>query len=481
MRFTPRPYQHLIRDFILDHERCNVWASMGLGKSAATIETFDTLRMFGEVKRMLVIAPKRVAKNTWPREVEKWNESFGHLSIAAIVGTEKERIAAARSGADICTINYDNLPWLIQKAGGQWPWDMVVPDESTRLKGLRISIQQRRKADGTMGKQFIAGQGSTRAKALAQIAHKYVRRWVNLTGSPAPNGVIDLWGQQWFIDGGRRLGNSFSAYSDRFFRAVPGSDGYSRIEPMPFSQKIIEDLLRDCCITVDAKDWFDIKAPIERVVGIQLPPAARKQYEEMQKELFTQVRVNGISEDVEAFGAGSKSNKCLQIASGNVYYDDKRNWAAVHDEKIEALKSIVEETNGENLLVRYSYRPELERIMKAFPKAKFFDDSRQTEEDWNKGRYPMLVTHAASAGHGSSLQDGGRILVDYSQGWNLEEDEQIIERIGPTRQLQSGHDRAVFRYRIVAENTIEETAVLPRIKHKMSVQDALKEAMKATA
>jgi SNF2 family DNA or RNA helicase len=481
MRFIPREYQGLIRNFQLDHERGNVFASMGTGKTGSSIDAYDTLRMFGEAKHLLVLAPKRVAKNTWPREVAKWNESFGHLSVAAAVGTEVERMAALRAKADITTINYDQIPWLVEKAGNQWYWDMVIADESTRLKGLRISLQHGRKKDGTKGKEFINGQGSLRAKALAKVAHKYVHRWINLTGSPAPNGVIDLWGQQWFVDAGRRLGNSFSAYSDRFFRAVPGGDGYTKIEPMPFSQKIIEDLLRDCCITIDAKDWFDIKAPIERIVGIQLPAAARKQYQEMQKELFTQVLANGVNEDVEAFNAGSKSNKCLQIASGNVYYDDKRNWAKVHDEKIEALKSIVEETNGEPLLVRYCFRPELERIMQAFPKAKFFDDKMSTEEAWNRGEYPMLVTHAASAGHGSSLQDGGRILVDYSQGWNLEEDEQIIERIGPTRQLQSGYDRAVFRYRIVAEDTIEETAVLPRIKHKMSVQDALKEAMKCAA
>lgn len=480
MKFHPRAYQNLIGNFIMDHERGNVFSSMGTGKTGSTVNAFDTLRAFGEVNRLLVIAPKRVALNTWPREVEKWNDSFGHLSVAAIIGDEKQRIAAARAGADITTVNYDNLPWLVEKAGDRWPWDMVVADESTRLKGLRVSLQQRRKADGTMGKEYLTGQGSSRAAAMAKIAHKHVRRWINLTGSPAPNGIVDLWGQMWFVDGGRRLGNSFSAYSDRFFRSVKGSEGYSNIEPMPFSQKIIEDMIRDCCITIEAKDWFDIKAPIERIVGIDLPSAARRQYNEMQKELFTEIMANGVNQEVEAFNAGSKSNKCLQIASGNVYYDKLGNWAKVHEEKIEALKSIVEETNGERLLVRYSYKPELERILKAFPRAKFFDDSRATEEAWNRGEYPMLVTHAASAGHGSNLQDGGRILVDYSQGWNLEQDEQIIERIGPTRQLQSGHDRAVFRYRIVANDTIEETAVLPRLKHKMSVQDSLKEAMKVS-
>lgn len=479
MIFTPRPYQHLIRQFGLSHQRGNIFASMGMGKTGATIDIYDSLRQQGDVKRLLVIAPKRVAKNTWPRELAKWHGSFGHLTCATIIGTEDQRIKAARAGADITTINYDNLPWLIAKTGtGPFPFDMVVPDESTRLKNLRVSMQRRKRGDGTLGPEFLVGQGSTRAKALAQVAHKHVRHWLNLTGSPAPNGLQDLWGPMWFVDKGQRLGSSFDAYSDRYFRGVPGSDGYSKIELMPFSDKMIQDKIRDVCITVDAKDWFDISDPIERIVRIELPASARKQYQEMQKQLFTEVLANGLNQEVEAFNAGAKSNKCLQIASGNVYYDKEGGWGRVHDEKIEALQSIVEETNGENLLVRYSYKPELERILKAFPYAKFFDDSRKTEDDWNAGKYRMMVTHAASAGHGSNLQDGGRILVDYSQGWNLEEDEQIIERIGPVRQLQSGHDRAVFRYRIVAGDTIEETAVLPRLKSKASVQDALKEAMK---
>lgn len=475
MIFTPRPYQHIIRSFGLDHDRCNIWSSMGTGKSGASLDIYETLRLCNEVKRVLILGPKRVAKNTWPREVAKWHESFGHLSIATMIGTEEQRIAAARSGADITTINYDNLPWLVAKAGSQWPWDMVIADESTRLKGLRISMQT-----STRGKEFINGQGSSRAKALAKVAHKYVNRWINLTGSPAPNGLQDLWGPMWFVDKGKRLGNSFTAFSDRWFISITDEDEKARtiLVPRTYAQREVEDLIRDKCVTIDAKDWFDIKAPIERIVPVELPPAARKQYQEMQKQLFTLVMNDGIVEEVEAFSQGSKSNKCLQIASGNVYYDKEGGWASVHDEKIEALKSIVEETNGEPLIVRYAYRPELQRIMKEFPRAKFFDDSIETETAWNAGRIPMLVTHAASAGHGSNLQDGGRILVDYSSGWNLEEDEQIIERIGPTRQLQSGHDRAVFRYRIVASNTIEETAVLPRLRLKTSVQDALKNAMK---
>lgn len=338
-------------------------------------------------------------------------------------------------------------------------------------------MQRRQHKDGTLGKEFITGQGAKRAKALAHIAHKHVKRWVNLTGSPAPNGLVDVWGSMWFVDGGFRLGNSFDAFSQRWFRMVPGSDKQQqRIEPIPFAQDQIQRLLAQVSITVDAKDWFDIKVPVERHIMVDLPPKARKMYDEMQQALFTWVDEHPL----EAFSAGTKAQKCLQLASGSVIYDsDESKWSPVHDEKIEALRSIVEETNGAPLLVAYQFRADLERILKAFPRAKSLDKkSDATIREFQDGKLSMLVVHPASAGHGLDLQHNCWTMVDYSSGFNLEYDEQVIERIGPTRQMQLGKDRAVFRYRIVARDTIEETVVIPRLKSKASVQDALKEAMK---
>ena len=470
MQFHPRPYQRLIEGFALNHERCNVFASPGMGKTSAAFSVFDTLRMLGEAKRALVLAPKRVAQSAWPEERVKWAESFGHLKVAAAIGTPAQRLAALQSKPDILTINYDNIEWLMEQYGEEWPFDMVIADESTRLKGLRISIQTSK-----TGKQFIAGQGASRAKALAKVAHSKVRRWVNLTGSPAPNGVVDVWGQQWFVDAGARLGSSFSAFSNRWFRAVPGGDGYSQIEPLPYAQREIEALLAQTSITVEAKDWFPLEDVIERNVYVDLSGKALDAYKDMEKKLFVELD-DGI--EVEAFNAGSKAQKCLQIASGTLIHDDQRNWAEVHNEKIEALKSLVEETNGENLLVAYQFRADLARILKAFPKARALDANPRTLTEWNEGKIRMLVCHPASAGHGLSLQHGGRILVDFSSGFNLEYDEQVIERLGPTRQMQSGYNRSVFRYRIVARDTIEHLSVLPRLKHKMSVQDSIKAAMK---
>lgn len=476
MIFTPRPYQELIHNFVFDHERCNVFASMGMGKTGASILVFDTLRMFGEAKRALVIAPRRVALHSWPGEVAQWHKSFGHLHIAAAIGTPAQRIAALKSNADIVTINYDNLPWLIEVMGEHWNFDTVIADESPRLKGLRISLQRRQKKDGTWGDEFITGQGSGRAKAIASVAFRKVRRWINLTGSPAPNGLQDLWGQCWFVDGGKALGSSFTAFSDRWFRTVPGSDPHqSRIEPMPFSQAQIEAAIKPFCITVDAKDWFDLEDVVERVIKVPLPPKARRIYDQMEDELFAELDA-GV--EIEAFNAGSKCQKCLQIGNGAVFTDRDGNWTEVHDEKLQALESIVNETNGEPILLRYTHVPDRKRILKQFPRAKFLDDKQATIDTWNKGKIPMLVTHAASAGHGLSLQHGGRILVDFTTDYNLEHDEQIIERVGPTRQAQSGYKRSVYRYRLIAEDTIEQNAALPRLKTKASVQDSLKDAMK---
>lgn len=474
--FYPRPYQRLIMDHIFNNPRCSVFASPGMGKTSSTVAAFSDLKLFGEANKLLVLAPKRVAETSWPAEREKWVRSFGHLTMAACVGSDAQRQAAVNSNPDILCTNYEQIEWLIQRYGDRWPFDMVAADESPRLKGLRVSMQRRKRADGSFGEPFIAGQGAKRAKALAMIAHTKVRRWVNLTGSPATNGLVDTWGPQWFVDAGHRLGNSFQAFSHRWFRPAFGStQEQQRLEPLPFAQEQIQQLLAQTSIIVDAKDWFDIEDPIEHHVEIELPPAARRRYREMEQELFTLIEGN----PVEAFNAGAKAQKTLQLASGSIILDDKGNWLPVHDEKIEALRSIVEETNGEPLLVAYQFRADRERILKAFPRAKSLErNSDETIKAFQRGQLPMLVVHPASAGHGLDLQHSCRILVDYSSGFNLEFDEQVIERVGPTRQAQLGKKTAVFRYRIVAKDTIEQTAVIPRLKSKARVQDALMEAMK---
>ncbi|EHA7271880.1 DEAD/DEAH box helicase [Salmonella enterica] len=455
--FKPRPYQELIINHEIDTLRCNIWAGMGMGKTVATLTTLEDLFMAGaETQPALVLAPLRVAASTWPDESEKWGH-LRNIEVQPIVGNAKARVAAlANSNASVFTINYDNLVWLVEELGGRWPFSTVIPDESTRLKSFRLR------------------GGGKRAAALGKVAHKHIRRWMNLTGTPAPNGLVDLWGQTWFVDQGQRLGRTYGAFTSRWFNSIqfPGQS-WTKLEPFAHSQDEIQRALADVTISLDAADWFDIKEPIHNVIRVDMPPKARQQYREMEKEMFLELNGEGI----EAPNAAAKTVKCLQIASGAVYTDDAGSWSELHDAKLQALDSILTEAAGAPALVAYHWKHDLDRLCKAFPRGRHLDQDPQTLRDWNAGKIPVLFAHPASAGHGLNMQDGGNILVFFSHWWDLEQYQQIIERIGPTRQIQAGHDRPVFIHHIIATGTVDEM-VMERRNSKRTVQDILLDAMK---
>lgn len=409
-----------------------------------------------ETQPALVLAPLRVASSTWPDEAVKWNH-LRNIDVQPIIGTAKERMAAIKNtNASVFTINYDNLVWLVEIFGDHWPFGTIIADESTRLKSFRLR------------------KGGKRAAALAKVAHKHVHRWVNLTGTPSPNGLIDLWGQAWFVDQGQRLGRTYSAFTSRWFNNIqfPGQQ-WSKLEPWPFAQEQMQDALRDVTISLDAADWFGIEEPIHNIIKLELPTKVRKQYQEMEKEMFLELEHEGI----EALNAAAKTVKCLQIASGAIYTDDSKNWVELHDAKIQALESIISESGGMPILVAYHWKHDLERLLKAFPKGRSLDADPQTLRDWNAGKIPILFAHPASAGHGLNLQDGGNILVFFSHWWDLEQYQQIIERIGPTRQIQAGYNRPVFIHHLIAAGTMDEV-VMERRNSKREIQDLLLEAMK---
>ncbi len=441
----------MIRDHILDVPRCAIWAGMGMGKTTSTLNALDALTLV-ESDPILVLAPKRVALSTWPDEVRKWDHLKG-MSVIPVVGSQDERRAALRIPAQVYATNYENLEWLQAFWGERWPYRTVVADESTKLKSFRLR------------------QGGVRAQALGRVAHTKIKRFVQLTGTPSPNGLVDLWGQLWFLDAGQRLGRTFSAFTQRWFTTSP--DGYG-VRALPTAQAQIQDRLRDLCLTVEAKDWFDLKEPIVNNIYVDLPMKARKHYREMEKEMFTSIEAH----DVEAFGAAARTIKCLQIANGAAYVGESNTeWKELHDAKLEALESIIEEAAGAPVLVAYHFKSDLARLLKTFPKGRTLDADPQTIKDWNAGRIPVLFAHPASAGHGLNLQDGGNILVYFSHWWNLEERMQILERIGPTRQMQAGYDRPVFIHNLIARDTVDEL-VIQRVESKREVQDILLEAMK---
>lgn len=450
MNFTPRPWQRPMIDFITKNRRANLWADMGSGKSVSVLSALDILQMAGSnFFPVLVLAPLRVARDVWPAEMGKWDH-LKALKLVPIIGNAQERLRALHQQADIYCMNYENIPWLVEACGDRWPFLTVIADESTKLKGFRLRT------------------GTKRAAALAQISRK-TQRWLNLTGTPAPNGLKDLWGQNWFLDGGERLGKTWMAFKERWF----DYDQYSReLSPKKDSDAQIYKALADNTLSIQMKDWVDLREPIHVPVYVNLPVAAMKQYRKLEQEMFVE-----LAQDVEltALSAAAKSTKCLQFCAGAAYYDSDK-WHEIHSAKLDALDDIIEETAGANLLVSYWWRHDAERIKKRFPQARTLK-TKQDEDDWNGGKVSLLLAHPQSAGHGLNLQFGGHHLVTFSAWWNLEMAQQILERIGPVRQMQSGFDRPVYIHEILVRDTIDEL-VAERHQGKAAVQELLMRAMR---
>ncbi|MCC7305893.1 MAG: DEAD/DEAH box helicase [Alphaproteobacteria bacterium] len=456
--YTPREYQPVITNHILDVPRCGVWAGMGLGKTAATLTAIDALTFTGDValdRPALVVAPLRVARNTWPNEALKW-EHTRDINIVPILGDEDQRRRALRNRELVYSINYENIPWLVEYYLGQnkaWPYKLIVSDESTRLKGFRLK------------------QGTQRARALARIAHSQCDRFIELTGTPAPNGLQDLWGQSWFLDGGERLGRTHDAFKQRWFQRSHTGFG---IDPLPFAQEQIEDKLRDIVISLNAADYFDIKEPLINIVTVDIPKNVRPLYDDMEKRMFAEIE----GHEVEAFNAAARTNKCLQLANGAAYVTEGgKDWVEVHDAKIEALESIVEEAAGMPVMVAYNFKSDLARLKKHFPKGVDLSTASGFDK-FCKGEAPLGFAHPASMGHGvDGLQYATNILAFFGVNWDLELHDQIIERIGPVRQIQAGFNRPVFLHYVLARDTTD-FMVKERLIGKRAVQDILLEAMK---
>ena len=447
-QFVPHDYQKIAIRFLHENRRAGLWMPMGSGKSVTTLIHLVQADVLEPVFPALVLGPKRVIQSTWPGEVSAWNETK-HLRVSVVSGSKKDREAALRQPADLYCMAYDNLEWLVAHVGDNWPFITVVADELTRLKSFRIR------------------QGSKRAGALGKVAHKYVKRFIGLTGTPSPNGIKDLWGQSYFIDQGERLGRTFSAFEQRWF--YKGYDGYSLV-PHEHAQSEIMERVSDIYLTVDS---LQVDEPITVPIYVDLPQKAREVYDGMEKEMFAILNDEGV----EAANAAVRTQKCLQLANGAIYTDEDGNWETAHDAKLDALESIVEEANGMPVLVAYNFKHDLQRLQARFKKGRVLDADPDTIKQWNEGRIPVLFAHPASAGHGLSLQYGGNIIAFFGVNWNLENHMQIIERIGPMRQKQAGFDRPVYVYPILARNTVDDL-VMDRLSSKKTVQEVLIDAMK---
>ena len=456
-------------DHICEVPRNALWAGLGTGKTVSALTAVDTLHLTGDLSGpALALAPLRVAKRTWATEASKWTH-LSSMGVVPIVGEKAAREAALKrvlKGNDqVATINYDNLPWLLETLGDHWPFEMVIADEATRLKSFRGGFRVHPQS----GRTYYQGGGGQRSRAIGRVAHK-TKRWVNLTGTPSPNGLVDLWGQQWMVDAGQRLGRTFEGFKQRWFTADRNGFG---IEPLPFAAEQIERALKDVCLTVDIRDYYDIDEPIYSEIEVELPPKARELYRSMERKMWMEL----AGQEIEAVHAAARTIKCLQIASGAAFLEDGKTWEAIHDAKLEALESIVEEAAGAPVLVAYHFKPDRERILRAFKGA--LDLARDDHLDAAlRGEGKVWVAHPASLGHGvDGLQEHCNQIAFFSHWWSLEEHDQIIERIGPTRQMQAGKDRPVFVHYIIAAGTVDEL-VRQRQTTKRSTQSILLEAMK---
>lgn len=445
-RSMMRSYQRYLSDCIYGRPAVLGAAEMSLGKTGATLDGVKRLLADHPEWRCLIVGPLEVVKNTWPDEIGEWDH-LKDLTYTVVVGDEIERKAALAVDAQLTLINRENLPWLWKTMGGAigWRWHVLVYDESSRLKGfVRRTPAVKYKA----GKKIKVKPQLTEFGALAQ-ARKLIKRVVELSGTPSPNGVIDLGGQAFILDQGERLGVTRKAFLEKYF----DENQFSReIKPKPNAEAEIMERLKDVMIGLRAEDYIDLPPRHFNVIKVKLPPKVMRQYRDFEKTMVAE------DYDVEALSRGVLVNKLLQFANGGLYRSDPDVWpavretVAVHDSKIKALERIVEEAAGQSVLVAYSFQFDKERIRKKFPHAVFFDECKTFVKDWNAGKIKLGVAHPASIGHGLNLQHGAYIQVWFGLSWSLELWDQFNRRLA--RPGQRHH--TVFIHVIVAEGTEDE-------------------------
>lgn len=442
-KFVPHQYQQYAIDFLLQHEQAGLFLDMGLGKTVITLTALKQLKKKGEIDKTLVVAPKIVAENVWKQEPKKWDH-LQDLSFSYILGSPKQREKALKTEADIYVITRDNVAWMVDLLKGNWIFDTLVLDELSSFKNHQ----------------------SKRFKKLREI-RPYVKRVIGLTGTPIPNGYMDLWSEMYLLDIGKRLGKYITEYRRNYFYAL---NRWSFIEYklMPGADKIIDQKISDICLSMKAKDYLNLKEPQVIDVTVELSPKEMKAYKEMEREA-----VLSIDEEViTATSAGIVVNKLLQLANGAIYTRDQKDYKIIHNRKLEALEELVEQAAGENVIVYYTYQHDKERILANFPEARLLKTEKDVE-DWNKGKIKMLVAHPASAGHGLNLQDGGSIAIWFGLNWSLELYQQANARLH-----RQGQKNTVRIYRIIAENTVDNR-VLKVLNGKNMRQEELLEQLRA--
>lgn len=429
-------YQERGVDFILNTPKCALFIDLGMGKTLTSLTAIVDLHDQLEVNKVLVVAPLRVANTVWHKEILNW-EHTKHLTYSIVTGSEKKRIESLFKPADIYIINRENIKWLVDYYGKSWPFDMVVIDESSSFKS--VSAQ--------------------RFKALRKVL-PYIDRLVQLTGTPASNGLLDLYAQMYLLDTGARLGRTMTAYKARFFE----SDymGY-KYTPREQSKEIIYSLLDDIVMTMRAEDYLQLPPRIDINQIVELPEKLMKEYRTLEKEFIADI----LDTEIAVFNAAALAGKLLQFCNGALYTDESGAYMSLHDAKLDALAEIIEENQGENILVAYNFKSDLERLKARFKNAVVLDKQGEAVDKWNNGEIELLLAHPASAGHGLNIQKGGSIIVWFGLNWSLELYQQFNGRLH-----RQGQTKPVRIIHLVAGGCMDEK-VLQAIESKAETQDEL--------
>lgn len=449
IKFVPHSYQKYCINRVLNTPALGLLLDMGLGKTVITLTAINDLKYNRfVVSKVLVIAPKKVAESTWAREASKW-EHLQMLRISTVLGTEAKRIRALNTPADIYVINRENIPWLVDYYRQAWPFDMVVIDEFSSFKN----------------------SSAKRFKALKNI-RPHIHRIVGLTGTPAPNGMLDLWAQIYLLDGGERLGKTITSFRERYFEPDQRSrDRIFTYAPKDHAEEKIQQLIGDICVSMKAEDYLELPDITYNTVSISLDSKAKKSYEKLEREMLLQIDESTI----DAGSAAVLTNKLLQLCNGAVY-DEERKIVEVHDNKLEAFNELIEGLNGKPALVFYNFQHDKERIKKLLSKTALKVRELKTpqdETDWNNREIDILLAHPASAAYGLNLQQGGNHVIWFGLNWSLELYQQANKRLH-----RQGQTEKVIIHHLAVVNGVDED-VISALLDKSSTQDYLMDALKA--
>ena len=449
MIYKPYDYQRTAMQWIIDKPHCGLFLDMGLGKTVSTLTAVQQLIDDCEIDRVLVVAPKKVAETTWSTEAAKWDHLTA-LKVVKVLGTEKQRCLALAEKADVYVTGRDNFVWLVGKYGGQLPFDAIVIDELTSFKSAK----------------------SERFKAM-RIALPSVKRVIGLTGTPAPNGLIDLWAQMYCIDHGERLGKSISRYREAYFETHKWNNIIVRCEVKKGCDTVIRNKIADICLSMQAKDYLELPDMITHTASVELSAKTMAAYAKFEKEKVLEFKAEHGDEpaNVLANSAAGLLNKLSQYANGAIYDEDK-NVHEIHDEKLDRLAEIVEAANGNSVLVFYQYKHDIPRIqakLKGY-KVRTYEGEKDLI-DWNAGKIDVLLAHPASTAYGLNMQQGGHYIVWFGTGWNLEHYQQANARLH-----RQGQRYPVTVYKLICRGTVDERAAAA-LDNKKGVQQGLLDSL----